>query len=64
MGKIWICVLIALALMAAFGVAGRMDAIERAAQERLYCEMVERWKLTGGREGWPPYNGMEVCHGN
>ena len=48
-------------LVAAMGIAGQADYEEEQRQVEQYCEMVKLWKQTGGRDGWPAYNGEGAC---
>ena len=47
-----------IALLIAFGIVGAFDSIEEDRQIAHYCEMVELWKQSNGREGWPAYKGQ------
>jgi hypothetical protein len=54
--------LIFLAVLAAFSLAGAFDWWEEQRQVRVYCEMVDLWKQSGGKEGWPAFNGeLDEC---
>ena len=48
-------------IITAMGIAGRFDYEEEQRQIAQYCEMVNLWKQTGGRDGWPAYDGEEAC---
>lgn len=48
-------------LITAMGIVGQADYEEEQRQAEQYCEMVKLWKRTGGRDGWPAYDGEEVC---
>lgn len=37
------------------GIAGRSDYEDAVREEAIYCEQVQRYKATGGQEGWPDY---------
>lgn len=56
-------VLAVIGLVAAMGIAGQLDYEEEQRQTAQYCEMVAMWKESGGRAGWPAYDGEEVCRG-
>ena len=30
-------------------------------EDNMYCDMVDLYKLTQGRSGWPAYQGTEIC---
>ena len=49
--------LIAAAMLAAYGWVGSMDRADAERQQDQYCEMVELWEKTKGNSGWPPYKG-------
>lgn len=58
--------LAAIAIAVAFGTVGSMDAADAAAEERVYCEMVEIWNRDAAaglppmeRGGWPNYRRLE-----
>lgn len=57
----WQAILIALGLILAFGLMGRMDKEEEERQQDQYCEMVKLYKETNGQAGWPAYNGEGAC---
>ena len=50
-----------LAVFVLLGLAGTMDVQEEERQHAEYCEMVNLWKQTNGRQGWPAYNGEGIC---
>lgn len=54
-------ILAVIGLVAAMGIAGQADYEEEQRQAEQYCEMVQLWKQTNGRQGWPAYDGEEVC---
>lgn len=54
-------ILAVIGLIVAMGIAGQADYEEEQRQAEQYCEMVKLWKQTGGRAGWPAYDGEEVC---
>ena len=54
-----ICAILAFLLL--FGLAGTMDVQEEERQAEQYCEMVAMYKETNGQQGWPAYDGEEVC---
>ena len=37
------------------------DADEADIDDAAYCGMVEDFKASGGKYGWPPYQGEEIC---
>lgn len=45
------------------GFAGNADYEDALLAERAYCENVERYIQTNGKEGWPDYNENfdEIC---
>jgi hypothetical protein len=54
-------ILIAIFLVAAFGVIGNLEEEEAQFQEEQYCAMVKLWKETRGQSGWPAYDGERIC---
>ncbi len=54
-------ILAVIGLVAAMGIAGQADYEEEQRQAEQYCEMVRLWKQTGGRDGWPAYDGEWTC---
>lgn len=55
MGCLLVLVLIVL------GLVGRADYEDQVAQYDHYCDMVQLYKISGGKLGWPPYQG--ACDG-
>jgi len=54
-------ILIAIFLVAVFGLIGNLDAEDTQFQQEQYCAMVELWKETRGQSGWPAYDGERMC---
>ena len=50
-------ILIVLAFVA-FGIAGQGDYEDALAQQDIYCEFVELWGQTNGRDGHPDFRGI------
>ena len=50
-------------IITAFGIAGQGDYEEALAIEQEYCEMVELWGQTNGRDGHPDWRKLysTVC---
>jgi len=55
--KPWQGILLGLAMLVLYGLAGNMDVENEKAKQTRYCEMVELWNETDGDAGWPPYDG-------
>jgi len=49
------------ALLALYGVAGKLEADDAQDQVEEYCAMVELFDRTGGQSGWPAYDGRGKC---
>ena len=45
-------------IITAFGIAGQGDYEEALVIEQEYCEMVELWGQTNGRDGHPDWRGV------
>jgi hypothetical protein len=54
-------ILIAIFLVAVFGLIGNLDAEDTQFQQEQYCAMVKLWKETRGQSGWPAYDGEMIC---
>ena len=52
-----IAILIVLGFLA-LGIVGRGDYDDAVAQEDIYCEFVELWGQTNGRDGHPDFRGI------
>lgn len=50
-----------LAILCAMGVVGSGDYQEAVMLQDEYCANLAVWDASGGSEGWPPYQGREVC---
>ena len=50
-----------LAILCVMGMVGAGDYQEAVMLQEEYCANLEVWDATGGSEGWPPYQGREVC---
>lgn len=49
----------------ALGIVGRGDYDDAVAQRDIYCEFVELWGQTNGRDGHPDFRGIyETACGN
>ena len=59
---IWAFLLVAL-LSIVFGLVGEADYQDALDEEALYCQQTLLFKRTGGRSGWPDYQGNreEIC---
>lgn len=55
-------ILMVLAFLA-LGIVGRGDYEDAVAQQDIYCEFVELWGQTNGRDGHPDFRGIyaEAC---
>lgn len=42
----------------ALGIVGRGDYEDAVAQQDIYCEFVELWGQTNGRDGHPDFRGI------
>ena len=38
------------------GVVGESDYQDEVRQEQVYCEMVNKYNMTNGEQGWPDYD--------
>ena len=47
-----------LLVVIAFGIAGQGDYEEAVSQQDIYCEFVELWERTNGRDGHPDWRGV------
>ncbi len=54
-------IILAICVLVLMGIAGNMDVQEEERQHAEYCEMVQLWKQTNGKHGWPAYNGEGSC---
>ena len=52
-----VAILVVLAFLA-FGIAGQGDYEDALAQQDIYCEFVELWGQTNGRDGHPDFRGI------
>lgn len=52
---------IILLILLAMGLMGSGDYQEAVLLQKEYCENLERWDASDGEDGWPPYQGREVC---
>ena len=53
--------LIVLAIFGAFFAIASGTYEEQMNQAREYCEMVDLYKSSGGENGWPAYQGEDIC---
>ncbi len=53
-------------IFTAFGIAGQGDYEEALQIEKEYCEMVDLWGQTNGRDGHPDWRQLyqQVCTGD
>lgn len=55
----WAVIIIAVILfLTVFGAVGRGDYEEELAQQKMYCEFVELWGQTNGKDGHPDFRGV------
>jgi hypothetical protein len=57
-----ICLLGAI-VVAGVAIIGAQDVRDHEETDRLYCEMVEIHKASGGEYGWPAYREGVDCNG-
>lgn len=53
--------LMGVALVALLALTGYWDAQEAERARAEYCAMVEVYKATNGKSGWPAYKGGSEC---
>lgn len=58
-----VAIVITILLLLALGIVGRGDYEEALLIEQEYCEMVELWGQTNGRDGHPDWRKLyqQVC---
>ena len=54
-------VLFGVFLLAGIGIVNTLDKRSEQNQSDLYCEMVEEFKASDGKHGWPAYKGEMQC---
>jgi len=54
-------VIIVLLILVAMGLVGSGDYQEAVLLQKEYCANLAVWDASNGSEGWPPYQGREVC---
>ena len=47
-----------LLVVIAFGIVGQGDYEDAVAQEDIYCDFVDLWEKTNGRDGHPDWRGI------
>ena len=52
---------VVLLILLAMGAVGSGDYQEAVMLQEEYCANLAVWDASGGSEGWPPYQGREVC---
>lgn len=56
-----VILIIAITAICLIGVVGGMDIKSAEEEHARYCHMVQIYYDTNGRDGWPPYDGDDVC---
>jgi hypothetical protein len=54
-------VIIILLILVVMGLVGSGDYQEAVLLQKEYCANLAVWDASGGEDGWPPYQGREVC---
>ena len=59
-------IILVIVLLLALGIVGRGDYEDALMVEQEYCEMVELWGQTNGRDGHPDWRKLyqQVCTGD
>ena len=47
-----------LLVVIAFGIVGQGDYEDAVAQEDIYCDFVDLWEKTNGKDGHPDWRGI------
>lgn len=57
----FVILIIVITAICLIGVVGGMDIKSAEEEHARYCHMVQIYHDTNGRDGWPPYDGDDVC---